>query len=367
MEGLRLISTTFFANSQLGSYVFADNKGFLTMIRRDSTYKSERGFPNIHSIGFFRRKFSGFSDIKLVKQQFYLTLFTSQDKIGFMRAFDGLIAPAFWSINGTTIKSIDFDQRVSGKFYVAATDGHIYTLRATTIGKNDIRWDFMGKIQGNPLDSLNVLMLKNKLLLSYSDASGAFQVFNITKAASTETEIDYSEVFPISFTPNYPLKGEKQDIPLSIVETPTESGHELVLRIPGKEDKLILLDVINKEIKGIPVIFDYIANRGFMFALWIVFVACYLIWKNRWTSEDENTNLAGIKKQLDKNKSIQEQKLEEISKKLAFFEKATNDMSSFNSDIQGAFGGEGDLKPNLVLGKKTSTGSKKNVRFADEY
>jgi hypothetical protein len=125
----------------------------------------------------------------------------------------------------------------------------------------------MGKIQGNPEDSLNILMLKNKLLLSYSDVSGTFQVFNITKATNTETEIDYSEVFPISYTPNYPNKGENQDVTLNIVETPTESGHELVLRIPGKEDKLILLDVINKEVKGIPVIFDYIANRGFMFAL----------------------------------------------------------------------------------------------------
>jgi hypothetical protein len=94
-EGLRIVSTTFFANSQLGSYVFADNKGFLTMIRRDSTYKAERGVPNSHSIGFYKRKFSGFTDIKFVKQQFYLTLFTSEDKIGFMRAFDGLIAPAF--------------------------------------------------------------------------------------------------------------------------------------------------------------------------------------------------------------------------------------------------------------------------------
>lgn len=338
------------------------------MIRRDSTYKAERGMPNTHSIGFYKRKFSGFTDIKFVKQQFYLTLFTSEDKIGFMRAFDGLIAPAFWSVNGTSITSIDFDQRVSGKFYVAATNGQIYTLRATTVGKNDIRWDFMGKIQGNPEDSLNILMLKNKLLLSYSDVSGTFQVFNITKATNTETEIDYSEVFPISYTPNYPNKGENQDVTLNIVETPTESGHELVLRIPGKEDKLILLDVINKEVKGIPVIFDYIANRGFMFALWIVLIACYLICKNRWTSEDEtNNDISGIKKQLEKNKSIQEQKLEEISKKLAFFEKATNDMSSFNSDFQGAFGSEGELKPNLVLGKKPSTGSKKNVRFADEY
>jgi hypothetical protein len=93
-EGLATKHITFFANNLEAAYVFLDNKGFITLIRRDSKFNPHQGVPNNHDIFFFKREYSGFNQIDYVKQQAYLTLFVYQDKIGFMRVVDAKIAPS---------------------------------------------------------------------------------------------------------------------------------------------------------------------------------------------------------------------------------------------------------------------------------
>ena len=79
---------TYFSNKDQGVYIFTDNKGYFTLIKKNShlNHKSEKIF---HDIIFFTRTFSGFENINLIKQQIYLTLYTQGNKIGFLRAFDG--------------------------------------------------------------------------------------------------------------------------------------------------------------------------------------------------------------------------------------------------------------------------------------
>jgi len=73
-----------------------------------------------------------------MKQQQYLTLYTSGNKIRFMRVFDGKVAPTVCSVNGTDIVNIAFDSSASGRFFVSTQNGDIHTLQAKTRMRNDI-------------------------------------------------------------------------------------------------------------------------------------------------------------------------------------------------------------------------------------
>lgn len=131
-EGLQLRTMTYFPHKDIGTYIFSDNKGFFTLIRREMKKDANDQSPPRPKYSLFVRNYSGFNDIKLVKQQSYLTLFTSSDKIGFIRTFDGKMSNAYCSVNGSDIVSIDFDQNMKGRFYVANQNGQINILHAAS-------------------------------------------------------------------------------------------------------------------------------------------------------------------------------------------------------------------------------------------
>lgn len=264
-EGLELKTMTYFSHNKLGTYVFLDNKGFFTIIKKESLYDSNPKIQNKHTFIFTHRIFSGFSEIQLVKQQMYLTLFTNKDKIGFVRTFDGKLSNSHCSLNGTDIVSIDFDQFLKGRFYVATQNGEINVLQATSSKKTDIRCDLIGKIHGNPESSQQLIKLK-QMLLSYED-TGKFHVYNTTKIKNTQFGLDFSEVVPIPYTPDYQTITEKVNGTLEMIESPTASGHELLLRIPGTQDRLIVIEVINTDFKGEPWFMSYLSDKGLVFTV----------------------------------------------------------------------------------------------------
>lgn len=137
-EGLLLQKMTYFSNKDQGIYVFTDNKGFFTLIRRHTIYNEADKGPTTHDIKFFKRVYSGFSDIDLSKSQSFLTVFTSGDKLGFLRAYDGQVGSAHCSLNSTGITSFDFDQNKAGVLYVTTKDGSIHIISARTRMKNDV-------------------------------------------------------------------------------------------------------------------------------------------------------------------------------------------------------------------------------------
>mmetsp|Transcript_22039 Transcript_22039/g.21783 ORF Transcript_22039/g.21783 Transcript_22039/m.21783 type:complete len:411 (-) Transcript_22039:747-1979(-) len=86
-EQISITKLTYFPNRDQGIFVFVDEQGYFNLFRRISSQNSESG--SSHQVSFFKRVHSGFGNVEIVKQQMYLTLFTEQNKIGFIRAFDG--------------------------------------------------------------------------------------------------------------------------------------------------------------------------------------------------------------------------------------------------------------------------------------
>ena len=137
-----------------------------------------------------------------------------------------------------------------------------------------------------------------------------------------------------------------------------------------------------------PWYMDYLSNKGLIFTTCILIVIAYQICRSQIGSSDtdENpSNLSEIEKLQqtldsfndnisnddtlygqDLSKSAQNQKLEEISQKLASFESQTQQMSDFANSLQSTIQThDKNLKSKLKMNK--SSGSKKNVRFADGF
>lgn len=85
-EGLIPISVSYFGKYIAGNYIIADNKGFFNIIKRDESKAKETGFT------LFKRTYSGFGNLGQITNQYYLTIFTSNDRFNFIRSLDGQIA-----------------------------------------------------------------------------------------------------------------------------------------------------------------------------------------------------------------------------------------------------------------------------------
>lgn len=89
----------------------------------------------------------------------------------------------------------------------------------------------------------------------------------------------------------------------------------------------------------------------------------YQIIKSRSSNEDsESQQFNSLKGLINKNQNIQDDKLDEISKKLQMFQNSNKNIDDFNSKAMDAL--RGDLKSNLKNEK--SPKNKKNVRFAED-
>ena len=91
---------------------------------------------------------------------------------------------------------------------------------------------------------------------------------------------------------------------------------------------------------------------------------CRFSSRDRESPEDARQSTE-FKKKISEAASIRDQKLEEISQQLLSFENATKGYSNFNENVKGTLSKD----PAHKSGLKTSnniTGSKKNVRFADD-
>jgi len=206
----------------------------------------------------------------------------------------------------------------------------------------------------------------NKILLSYDDIKGSFQVFNLTKSKKLEGGgVDYSEVFPISYTPGYPQVGQNENITLDIIQSMnSNSDYELALRVPGHDNKVILLNFIGKNFTSEPWFIKYLSNKGIIFTIVALLLITYQLCKSRPSQKDEDDqSFSKIKQKLAQTQSFQNQKLDEISQKLANFEISNKNMEDFNSQLGGL--GNENLKSLLKTDKSPLGGSKKNVRFAD--
>lgn len=129
-NGLEVVFSSYFTNGQSGVFVIADNFGYFTLIRKDSKFNKDLNEPNQHDFKLHKRAHSGFDQIKLFKSQSYLNLFANDHQVGFLRAFDGQIANETCLVTDSIITTLDFDQEVTGRFYVGTESGDIYVFSA---------------------------------------------------------------------------------------------------------------------------------------------------------------------------------------------------------------------------------------------
>ena len=94
-SGLSIIHMGYYGNSQSGVYIFADNFGYFTLIRKDSKFNKEVETPNEHKFKMLKRVFSRITDIKIIKNQVFLNIFANDHKIGFLRSYDGQVADSY--------------------------------------------------------------------------------------------------------------------------------------------------------------------------------------------------------------------------------------------------------------------------------
>lgn len=357
-EGAQIQNTRYFVKgSKAGVYLFVDTKGFITMILRETLNYRPVNKPDIHSYKFLSRTYSGFPKIKAVATQGIMMYFATDDKISFFKVTDNSVAPSYCSVSGTTITSLDYDRHKRGSLYVGTESGAIYAFLAISKNKTDIECKSVGKIQETDVEHNNIRIL-DKTLISY-DNSGVFQVYDLkaVKSLPEEDSLDYSEVTPVSFKPNYPTGNGTDNVTLDICVSDTQFGKSLLYRVPGEKGKLIMLDVINKGIYTPPWYLPYVTNKGLLLAIGVGAIIMIQVYRSDLRNSSQSSNsIKGLKNSVEHAQNQQRRKLDEIQKKLQNVEGATKSMSDFTGNIKGVLNKEGTPRG----------GNRKNVRFADD-
>ena len=201
---LKLIKTTYFSNKEQGIFIFTDNKGYITLIKKHSKVESGPNSPVNHKIQYLKRAFSTFNDINLIRQQQYLTIFGTGNKIGFMRAFDGQMGESQCVFNSTQIVSLEFDKNKAGIFYILDSEGDILIINAKSKNKNEVQCEISGKIINNAEEHTEMMVL-DKMIVGYSENSNSFILYNVT--GDEEGRINYNKITGELYTPEFESYG----------------------------------------------------------------------------------------------------------------------------------------------------------------
>lgn len=122
---------------------------------------------------------------------------------------------------------------------------------------------------------------------------------------------------------------------------------------------------------------EYFSNNALVIITAMLVLVAYQICRTgvKDSVDDETSSknflsqFSELQDSLNNSKSFQDQRLDEISKKLASFDSQIDQMTNFADNLTGTLGkhnSTGALKSKLRADKSPS-GSKKNVRFAEGF
>ena len=156
-QGLTPISISHDGEFISGTYTIGDNKGFFSIINKDQN----RADNTSYSFTFLTRIYTDFCHLDLVKNQYYLTLFTSYEKFSFIRSFDGQVSTTPWNVENSEIIGVTFDQAQQGGYFITTKYREIWIFLAL-----QKVWEMIGKISAEA-NNLNNIKALNKILVTY--------------------------------------------------------------------------------------------------------------------------------------------------------------------------------------------------------
>ena len=331
-QGLTPVSISHDGEFISGTYTIGDNKGYFSIIKKDE----DRTEKNSYSFTFLIRSYSDFDHLDLVTSQYYLTLFTSNDKFSFIRSFDGKVSTTQWNVENSEIIGVTFDQSQQGGYFITTKSGEIYIFLAL-----QKVWEMIGKISAEA-NYLNNIKALNKILVTYDSNTGEFCLFDLNKFKSISGIVDLSNIHFQKIKPNYPKVYEQSSDSkfkarsLDLDENPSETGYDLLIRVPGTSNKVLLFDLITHEYEETPWYNMPIENKGEILLLLIALVIFINVSKFSSSRARYNNQYNLYKKKLNRKKSEEERQLEELSRRLQNFENDTKDLGSLSKNFNSA-------------------------------
>ena len=246
-QGLTPVSISHYGESILGTFLIGDSKGFFSIVNKDQN----RADNTSYSFTFLTRIYTNFNHLDLVTSQSFLTLFTSNDKFSFIRNIDGAISTAHWSVDNTEIIGAAFNKVDIGELFIATKSGKIYLFLALQKA-----WDMIANFTAEVSDISNIKGL-HKIFLSNDDNTGELSIFSSTNLIIINGTIDLSNINHLKYKPNYPkvnlndLNSKFKAHSLDLVEDQFEFGYNLLIRVPGTTNKVMLIDLINHNYQDI--------------------------------------------------------------------------------------------------------------------
>ena len=338
-NGIECISLEYFGRGSNGNYIIADSHGYFTMFRK-STEKPKNGSETNLIYKLISRSYSGVKNIKLIRRQNALTIFSDGNHIGFLRAIDGQIASSACEVGTNKIVSISHDKNSHSRFYVGTESGDIIVFLVRSSDKNNIGCDVEGKIIGDKGSDYSIYAL-NQFLIKYHP-EGLFHIYNTTEAKLNPSMAEFAKVNFVKYKPSHLRNNLNTTEDIEIFETPSQQGNRIAVRVPGVDNQIIVLEIINPEIRVNSWAMVIVDNKAFVFAFAMIIVFGYQCYFKG------NQKIATPKKDISKAKSGYEAKnneaLDQLAEKLKGLDMNAEMIHKMTSDSMAGLDPIGELE-----------------------
>jgi hypothetical protein len=99
------------------------------------------------------------------------------------------------------------------------------------------------------------------------NAAGDMTIFNMTETRQSSV---FGAVPRVTFTPSQGLETPSDLSPLEISSSQTQTGYDLLLRLPGQPSKLTLFLVLSPILESDNYLMSLLANKGVIFMIALV-------------------------------------------------------------------------------------------------
>lgn len=344
-NNVEALQIEFFGRNFDGNFIIADSMGHFNIFRKQQLV-SKNQTTTAPLFKLTTRADSGFKSLDIIERLNMLTIFASENKIGFIRAYDGQVASTTCEIGTSVIRSISHDKQNPGRFYVGTNTGEVIAFEAKPREKNDMSCDIVGKLVGEETVSHSLHSLKQYLVK-----------YNITNAKLDPTVENFAKVNFSKYKLESVEKERGNSTSSELKSMDFAMGNHLLARVPGSKNKLVMLDVLNKDIKADSWVLLIVENKAIVFAVCIVIVVGYKLMQVR-SSNSKKIPSKGFRNQRD-DSGLTSDSLRSLQEKLAGLGQKAEHLDKVEHDLRGLGGGNRFSKP-----KTNRLGNK--VRFLEE-
>ena len=206
---------------------------------------------------------------------------------------------------------------------------------------------------GEPSKDYSILVTK-QMVFRYNK-NGDLNVHNITSAKLNPNINEYSKINSVVYKPYYPQTESNEVSNLDIIESTSDAGNIVLLRVPGTKSKLLFMEVVNNEIIPEGLMVTVMKNKTFMFISWLFLVLGYQFFRKKGVfkskihqSHKETTKQKeSINPTLEKLSQFNDDKyLEAIAQRLKGLDDTAERLTKFTEDSSDLRSAARNLNPN---------------------